>query len=388
MTTAAPARGRVLIRTQPVGHNYGAVLQAYALQQVIHGLGRAVDIDTSQPPTLAGRVGRPYLAFKRRVWRRPLLMREVQDLIDAALLDFVDRRLQTVRLYGFTGRPDRSVVRRYTDFVTGSDQVWRPLYSDVPSYLFDFLPATIPGRRLSYAASFGTDDAAEYTDDLIARTGPLAARLDGVSVREASGVDLVKRLWDRADAQAHVDPTLLLPRERYDALAGQAPSGTDGPEPGGVVSYLLDVSAQKAAVAQAAADHLGVAVASLLRPAPAGVSAYLAAPETYRKLPVETWLAGIRDARLVVTDSFHGTVFSIIFGVPFVVIPNSERGRSRFDSLLRLFGLADRMVPDAASGPEEGLAGLVDAPIDWAAVAVRLAEEQARALAYLGEHLA
>ena len=60
--------------------------------------------------------------------------------------------------------------------------------------------------------------------------------------------------------------------------------------------------------------------------------------------PIEQWIKGFMDADFVVTDSFHGTVFSIIFNKPFVAIVNKERGAARFTSLLNMFGLSDRLV--------------------------------------------
>ena len=61
---------------------------------------------------------------------------------------------------------------------------------------------------------------------------------------------------------------------------------------------------------------------------------------------VEQWLRGFMDADMVVTDSFHACVFSIIFNKPFVVVGNNKRGNTRFDSLLKTFGLADRFLYD------------------------------------------
>lgn len=69
------------------------------------------------------------------------------------------------------------------------------------------------------------------------------------------------------------------------------------------------------------------------------------APIEQRIMPsIEKWLQGFNDAKLVVTDSFHACVFSIIFNKPFIVLGNHERGNARFDSLLKLFDLHDNLV--------------------------------------------
>lgn len=79
--------------------------------------------------------------------------------------------------------------------------------------------------------------------------------------------------------------------------------------------------------------------------------------------PVEDWLSAFAEAEMVVTDSFHGTVFSIILNKPFWVIGNEGRGMARFETLLSTFGLEDRMI-DAATVQSVNL----DAPINWAPI--------------------
>lgn len=79
---------------------------------------------------------------------------------------------------------------------------------------------------------------------------------------------------------------------------------------------------------------------------------------------VESWLQSFRDAKFIVTDSFHGTVLSILFNKPFIAVGNSARGMARFESLLSQFGLTDRLV----ESPEEVSPKLVHSQIDWKAV--------------------
>ena len=103
--------------------------------------------------------------------------------------------------------------------------------------------------------------------------------------------------------------------------------------------------------------------------------------------PVSAWLRGFRDAAFVVTDSFHGCVFSILFNRPFVAIGNASRGLSRFHSLLKTFGLESRLVLlgdegfDAAA--RERVLRLVRVEIDWARANATPARERARSRAFL-----
>lgn len=381
------AERRVLIRTQPLGHNYGGLLQAYALQTVIRQLGHQVATDDSQVPTLAGRIGRPYLAVKPRLIRRPLLMREVHNLIDTELLRFVETRLETVKLYFASARADRRVIDRFDTFVAGSDQVWRPKYSDVPSALFDFLDPQFSGLRISYAASFGTDHP-EFDSELTARTRALATRFDAISVRETSGISLVEDLWGRRDALCHPDPTMLLEADDYLSLIESAPQTTALGGGGKIVSYLLDPDPDTQSALDSVAHRSGSELTRLLPPPPQRISEYLAGPELYRRPAVETWLAAIRDARLVVTDSFHGCVFAILFKTPFVVIPNQHRGTARFDTLLGSTGL-DRQRSTAAGLQAAAADLLADHGnlIDWAAAHDTLRRRRAEGLTYLRDAL-
>lgn len=98
---------------------------------------------------------------------------------------------------------------------------------------------------------------------------------------------------------------------------------------------------------------------------------------------VEQWLKSFRDAEYVVTDSFHGTVFSIIFNKPFITIGNKSRGLARFTSLLSTFGLEHRLI----SSPNDIDSKLVSASIGWAPVNRIITKERQRSLNYLSRHL-
>ena len=99
------------------------------------------------------------------------------------------------------------------------------------------------------------------------------------------------------------------------------------------------------------------------------------------ELSVEEWLAMFKNAESVITDSFHGCVFSIIFRKEFVALLNSGRGESRFKSLLGKFDLSHRIVTD----PKQGV--IPSEPIDWSAVEEVLAQWQEHSLNYLESNL-
>lgn len=379
----------VVIRTLYPGRdpNYGNLLQTWALRRVLLGLGQGSVVDsTPTSPTGARRFARlKNLVIRLSVMAPPGLAPQrwwrLQSLVEAAAPQrtFIDKYIPSVPLASKRGEVDVEVAARATAFVIGSDQVWRPRYADPASMLLKPLGTDDSKPRFSYAASFGRSDLGEWTPELIDQTRPLARRLDGISVRESSGVDVAKALWG-VDAFQHVDPTLLLQAEEYAALASDAPSRAST---GGLVDYVLDQGPSSLEAVAAVADTLGIEPTALM-PRPASTyREFQEDPSKFRRPSVETWLATIASAGFIVTDSFHGTVFSILNNVPFLVLVNHERGAARFQSLLSMFGLIDRAVSPGVTWNRD----LIRQPIDWVKVNSRIEYERLRSLQYIRDML-
>ena len=160
----------------------------------------------------------------------------------------------------------------------------------------------------------------------------LAKRFDAISVREQSGVKIMKETFHLSACQV-LDPTLLLPVDFYRSFMQKSDMDSSG-----LVSYLLDGNEEKRNIIAVAREQLQLSQTELLL----FPSRYK--DEVPRFSSVSSWLSAFANADFVVTDSFHGCVFSIIFRKPFVVISNSGRGNERFFSLLDTFGLNDRLV--------------------------------------------
>ncbi|KRE25836.1 polysaccharide pyruvyl transferase family protein [Agromyces sp. Soil535] len=380
---------KVLITTLPLNANYGGILQAYALQRVVRDLGFRPVTDTSRPKPLLKRLRwrllrHPYrwvrLASPARVdwnWR-------ISRRVTAPLRTFIARNIETGSFMEVGGTPRGSVrlARRFRTFVVGSDQVWRAAYANIPAQFLDVLEP-IQGdrpRRISFAASFGVDDIAEYSDDDRARAAALIRRFDAVSVREKSGVRICHDEFG-VHAEHHVDPTMLLTAEHYLQLVSRA-GGAMSPAAGRLLIYRLDANAEVPRVEGALRERLGIPPLDLLTPWPPSYRAYTANPADFVRPSVEHWLASFASADFVVTDSFHGCAFSILFNRPFVVYANADRGADRFDSLLGVFGLEHHRI--GAESP------LIDDRVftpDWTRVNRVLDTERARGFSYLRAHL-
>lgn len=346
----------------PLGNNYGGVLQNYALQRVLERMGHSpLTIDCRRKPWL-----RRALSFFKTalLWltprRRPFSYCRRRPFIE----DFMRRNIHatpTVRHYA------PSIVRKYAldAIVVGSDQIWNPRMGRLTDGIRSRYLCFAEGfslKRVAYAVSFGKDEW-EYTPRQTAAARRLVRLFDGVSVREKSGVALCRERLGVA-AEWVLDPTLLLRREDYAGLCGGVP-----PQGGFLLAYILNPGTASDARVAAAAAELELPARHVYADAAAS-------------LTVEEWLAMFRDASFVITDSFHGTVFSIIFNKPFTVLRNEKRGMARLTSLLALLGLERRLASGAGKSPGTRADG-----IDWRLAERTLEAERARSLAFLEKHL-
>ena len=182
--------------------------------------------------------------------------------------------------------------------------------------------------KIAYAASFGVDTW-EYSETATKQCREWVKEFKAVSVREASGVALCENYLS-VNAIHVLDPTLLLTKDIYENLCLSIKPMCNEPF---LVAYILDLTDEKVCLVNNIAKSKGL-------------KCLIVSAEKNISITVEQWLSMFRDAEYVVTDSFHGTVFSLIFRKSFNAIINSERGSSRFESLLSIFNLQNRLIYD------------------------------------------
>ena len=253
----------------------------------------------------------------------PIISQHTQPFVDK----YIHRRV--------VNSPEELQEDEFDAIIVGSDQVWRPKYYGKIENAYLAFAKGWHIKRIAYAASFGTDDW-EYTPEQTKTCGELLRMFDAVSVREASGAQLCKEHFG-VEAQHVLDPTMLLDKEDYIHLIEAA--GTPMSK-GTLLNYILDDSPEKRALIEWVAKEKNLVPFRVN----SRVEDRKAPLEERIQPPVEQWLRGFYDAEFIVTDSFHACVFSILFGKPFVVVGNKERGMARFESLLRMFRLEDRLI--------------------------------------------
>lgn len=372
-------RKKIGILTHPLDVNYGGVLQAYALQEVLRRMGhdvRTVDVIIAPrnkckqllklvllPLLNILRPGR-YSSRRQRAMHRRHIERFVRDNIRLTVPVKTHADAEELASY------------RFDAWIVGSDQCWRAAYVPDPwMHFLGFVPEASAIKRIAYAVSIGTDTW-DYSPATTAVCAGLAKRFDAVSVRESSAVALCREHLG-VEAVHLIDPAMLLSADDYRMLVSD---DNILPAPPSVTAYILDPTQAKNALVDAVAAQMEIPVRVL------STSFKHADPEFDRKyadtyIPVTQWLESFADAGFIVTDSFHGAVFSIIFNKPFMVIGNKARGMARFASLLGMFGLEDRLVePGTAITPE-----MIARPIDWGRVNAILDMERKRAVEFLNK---
>ena len=218
-----------------------------------------------------------------------------------------------------------------------------------------FVPDNV--KKIAYAASFGVDTW-EYNDKQRTNCAKYANRLDAVSVRESTGIALCKDFLG-VDATCVLDPTLLAGADAYKPLLKEKTEEQEY-----LFAYILDITPENQSYVECIAKSKGL-------------KAIIKSADKHATLSVEEWLSMIANSSIVVTDSFHGTVFSILFHREFYSIVNTARGGTRFSSLLNPLGLDHRM------GDVSQLQSFGDSPIDWKQVDHSLTQQRRDSMNFL-----
>lgn len=374
--------------------NYGSMLQAYATQRIF---------DKLELPNEAVYCHDPHMYMTMPKWSyyyHKLTNKDVLiDKIKRTRGKFVNRLLKTefysqqaLRSEKFKDfsrkmfRVSRSYADRreliedtpnYAAFVAGSDQLWSPANIDNDFYTLTFVPDEIP--KIAYATSFGTSSIPRYQ---YKKAKEFLERFDFISVREESGRRLVEKLSSKR-AEVVLDPTLLLSRAEWERFSGSPPI-IEGEY---IFCYFLGNNRKSRRFAENLREETGCRIAALLH-----MDEYI--PEDEKFVDITPYDIGpeefvnlIRHASYVCTDSFHGTVFSIIFQRRFFTFDRFDSSstistNTRIETLLGMTGLENRRVCED-SLPENPFE-----EIDFGTAEKRIEKRRKESLSYLVRALA
>lgn len=318
----------VLIITK-IGKNYGAILQAFALKSYIETMGHKAGIiyyahrksQSTYHVLTFGRSKKAALRSFRNLYHYRAIRRSVSRFY-AFRRDFFGLTKLYESLEHLRNDPPYADI-----YITGSDQVWNPMLRFDAAYFLDFgLDDTI---RASYAASVGLEELpGEYATTFT----QCLKKIDFLSVREHQAKVLLHRLG--YDATVCLDPTLLHPHTFYSKIAVSPYVN----EPY-ILCYLMSMPSHTKKVLSFLKKNLGYTIVNIARDSTA-----------HELGDIQIWDAGpceflglFAHADFVITSSFHGTAFSVIYQKPFWVMPHSQTS-SRVTGLLEQLSLEDRIV--------------------------------------------
>lgn len=354
-------------------HNYGAVLQVYAMQEYLKSLGIDVDVINYRPKE----IDNVYKLYNVRR-KDPRIIRGIKKVKKIAKVnlferwrlekrknfeDFIKNVLHTTKPYK-TLKDIQQDFLQYDILIAGSDQIWNTDLTKgfKPAYFLEF--GNKDARRISYAASLGSDSIDEKYVLFYKR---YLENFDFISVREEAMKGLLKDLTDKPITRV-IDPTLLLDKKVYDNLKQDTKyKGQDY-----IYVHYIGNDEKTYEIADQLSRKLGLPV---LHNRQKGLfeneldCLFHERPEQY--------ISVIENAKYIVTNSFHTTVFALIYEKDFITIPHATRP-ARMQNLLEIAGLSNHLIEDVRIMPD-----LDTLKIDYKDVKKRLLEERKGSIEFL-----
>lgn len=374
---------KIGIFTLPLENNYGGNLQNHALQQVLRDMGHDVFTIDWHRKKEYGSFARQFIGYIHRLYSyyikkekisicwSPFFSDKEFDIISKNIRSFINKNITLTKKTYLNQLKEIDYEYKFDAYVVGSDQVW--VHSYALSAFLDFVERE-DVIKVTYAASSNERAWTRY-QDLIPQCEQLSESFSGLSVREIFLKKEAEEILKR-DIKLVLDPVFLLPPNKYLSLLQEI----NDPVPFGF-DYILDKSELKTSIIQSISKERGISFISGM-PQKAHIRERNMNLNDYIFPSVEDWIYGISQADTVVTDSFHGMAFSILFNKNFVVIANARRGMERFKSLLSNFNLEDRMVSNA----EEAIM-VIRRPIEYNRINEKLSQMRADSLSFLTNSL-
>lgn len=299
--------------------NYGALLTTFALYRLLESMNQDPILIDHSPMMQVARFAEQDNRFRRFV--RACGMKTTPPLGHAQALNRLNNEIDT--------------------FLVASDQVWRHEYTASCGYYYFLDFARGDKRKIAFGSSFGSEQDTS-PEEFRSMAACCLQRFDAVAVREANAVDILQERYG-INAQTVLDPVFLCDKNLYDQLIARSKQQEDEEF---ILSYMLDPTDFKRQILLRTAQREQAKLVNMVD-AQLDFKANktkLDLENTIDDLSLEDWLYYVSRCRLLITDSFHGACFAIIFNKPFICIANRERGLPRFTSLLEQTGLMSQLI--------------------------------------------
>lgn len=324
---------KIGIITLPLIDNYGGILQATALYKFL-------EVNNFEPILIQKKFYLPTWKRFATALLEKIPLQNIKNIRSKKFnrlihKHFIDSHIKNKTEICYTTDDLLKIAKKYkfNSVITGSDQVWRWSYIDKKyygNYFLDFIKDSST-MKISYAASFGLSGWED--DNTRNHVAKLISNLDAVSCREHSGVQACLSMG--ANHCEHVvDPTLLINPSFYLDIIDHSDSPVVGHRKT-LLCYILDQTNHTPSFIKKIISTLGDNY---------DLKTIYSGGESFQSYSISDWLKFFKSADFILTDSFHGTVFSIIFKKQFIATTNSRRGADRFSSLLSKLELKNRLV--------------------------------------------
>ena len=340
---------RVGINTWYIGFNLGAALQAYALNRFLNDMPgvEAEHIQYIEYPRNAALsyVENIRLTLKlkgiktlpRRIKMIPLCRKKIEK-IDLFRLTHMKQTKE------ITNKDDLKKLNSVFDFfICGSDQIWNPNFLDT-TYMLDFTSDS--NIRIAYAASIGVT---KWPEDKRTEVKPLLDRFKHISLRERSALKVIRDLTTCPDIKHVCDPVLLLTKEKWNDLSLEASDKIKAIESGYIFCYILNKNDKQIELVKKYSEKYNLRIVNLLHPA----GGFCKTDLSFGDIKLDAispqdfvWL--VKNADIVLTDSFHCVMFSIIFETCFYCFGRSDYKEMnvRIDSIMETAGLQHCVITE------------------------------------------
>lgn len=322
---------KIALLNLPLDNNYGGNLQRYALMKILQDMGHEVKHICLVRRFLPSR----YVLLK--IFVKQVIKHYLKGTPIPILYNIREHKkywsdVNDILAFYNTYIPHTQYVYSYNDIdlkkqdavVVGSDQVWRKSmvpYFGLENFFLRFVPDNI--KKIGYGVCIGNYE--EWNDDDVKMLLPYYKRLDALSVREFQSLGyLSQNGFTFPKAQWVLDPTLLLDKDAYDSLIlhGKTINMTRNK----IFAYILDETDNVKFAIEKMANKNGLEVFK---------------QNLNSSISIEQWIRNIKDSSYVITDSYHGVIFSIIYQKPFMFMGNERRGNVRIESLFALLNIND-----------------------------------------------
>lgn len=326
-------------------HNYGSMLQAFATQQILDNYGienETINIDENVDfangkkkyyltqitnfTFIKSKLGMIKLKFYKKLKKD--LGKNI-SIRDKKYKEFEKRFNLTLPYKTYSELTEK--CKEYSSVLLGSDQLWLPVNVVADYYTLNWVPDNV--NKISLATSFGVSTIPDKYKESYKK---FLSRIENLSVREIAGVKLVKELSNR-DAKLVCDPTLLLTKDEWMTIQKEERIIKDKY----ILCYFLGNNIEHRKFAERLREKTGYKIVSLNHADEYVKYSDLFADETPYDIGPAEWINLIRNAEFVCTDSFHGTVFSLINNTKFFTFERYRNKNSKVSTNSRIYSLLE-----------------------------------------------